>query len=331
MSELTNPLFDEEKEFLERKKLEYERALRGDVEDIKEKSAQVGRVALVGAGLAGSVWLITKLFSSKDKPDEAPEDDRYDEADEYDDYFDGFDDEEEEYYTAGNGQRYKAKSYQRSAAESASVFQAHDEARSDAESSSAFAASSQRPAPGHDQEGGPRRGGNILSDSEARSAGPARAPQSAPDKPREAARPASASARSLSSEVDDPFQDLPYDDSRRLPATHEDFDQDEENYDAAPRRPDNESYFGGGTRMVGSVLQTFLQSDTGKMLVAQTAAVALAMITKKVSEFFPADKNDDLAVSPGYEPVKEGFSPTTSEPAHPSDEFTNSPPQPKDL
>ncbi len=68
MSDLQNPLFDSEKEFLEQKKLEYERALRGDVEQIKEKTVQVGKVALAGAGLAGSVWLITKLFSSKPKP-----------------------------------------------------------------------------------------------------------------------------------------------------------------------------------------------------------------------------------------------------------------------
>lgn len=65
MSDLHNPLFDSEKEFLEQKKLEYERALRGDVEQIKEKTVQVGKVALAGAGLAGSVWLITRLFSSR--------------------------------------------------------------------------------------------------------------------------------------------------------------------------------------------------------------------------------------------------------------------------
>ena len=65
MSELHNPLFDEEKEFLERKKLEYERALLGDVEHIKEQSATVGKLALVGAGLAGTVWLISKAFGGK--------------------------------------------------------------------------------------------------------------------------------------------------------------------------------------------------------------------------------------------------------------------------
>lgn len=65
MSDLHNPLFEDEKEFLEQKKLEYERALRGDVEQIKEKTAQVGRFALTGAGVAGSVWLITRLLGHK--------------------------------------------------------------------------------------------------------------------------------------------------------------------------------------------------------------------------------------------------------------------------
>ena len=64
MSELQNPLFGEEKEFLERKKLEYERALRGDVDHIKEQSVVMGNVALVGAGVAGGIWLIIKAFGS---------------------------------------------------------------------------------------------------------------------------------------------------------------------------------------------------------------------------------------------------------------------------
>ncbi len=65
MSDPQNPLFDNEKEFLEQKKLEYERALRGDVEQIKEKTVQVGKVALAGAGLASSIWLITRLLGGR--------------------------------------------------------------------------------------------------------------------------------------------------------------------------------------------------------------------------------------------------------------------------
>lgn len=80
MSEPVNPLFEEEKEFLERKKLEYERALRGDVEQIKEQGVQLGRVALVGAGVVGGVWLLSKAFGGKKKRHK----DRF-EDEEYDD------------------------------------------------------------------------------------------------------------------------------------------------------------------------------------------------------------------------------------------------------
>lgn len=76
MSEPTNPLFEEEKAFLERKKLEYERALRGDLAQLKQQTTDAGRVALVGAGLAGSIWLITKAFSSRKK--KRPEREDYD-------------------------------------------------------------------------------------------------------------------------------------------------------------------------------------------------------------------------------------------------------------
>ena len=359
MSELTNPLFEEEKEFLERKKLEYERALRGDMEVIKEKSATVGRVALVGAGLTGSIILITKLFSGGGDSKKKSKKKAKRLAADYDDYSARYDedyvdedagpdnddaDEAAEYYSAGNGKRYKSKHYRKSAYQSATVF-LEDRAAADAADDEAR----------QQRESAPRRSGNILSDSEAHAAPPSRRrpePQPAqrpeppaPEPKAASATPASATA-SRSAEPaasatsrpagnaaasfraeDDPFQDLPYDDSRRLPDTHTDFaDQDE-----APETSGRASYFGGGTRMLGSVLQTFLASDTGKMLVAQAGAVVLAMVTQKISEFLPADKNDDLAVSPGYEPVKEGFSPTTSEPAHPSDEFTDSPPQPQDL
>jgi hypothetical protein len=67
MSDLQNPLFEEEKEFLEHKKLEYERALRGDVDHIKDQSVKMGKVAAVGAGLVGGIWLITKAFGGKKK------------------------------------------------------------------------------------------------------------------------------------------------------------------------------------------------------------------------------------------------------------------------
>ena len=101
---------------------------------------------------------------------------------------------------------------------------------------------------------------------------------------------------------EDPFQDLPYDDSRRLPASHA-FDADEdEDYKPAGAQPS----------LVGSALQGFLKSDTGKVIVAQVAAVVLALVTKKVNDFFPAHKNSDLATSPGYAAAETGFSPVAS-------------------
>jgi hypothetical protein len=59
------------------------------------------------------------------------------------------------------------------------------------------------------------------------------------------------------------------------------------------------------------------------VLVGQVAAVALALVTKKVSEFFPAEKKSDatsensgatsdLATSTGYAPAETGFAPVAS-------------------
>jgi hypothetical protein len=238
MSELTNPLFEEEKEFLERKQLEYERALRGDIEQLKGQSVMVGKVALVGVGLAGGIWLLTKAFSSKPKKRrfEGPES-----ADPsgYDD-----DQDEQEYYTAGNGKRYPSKRYHRTAQDSAAAFAA--------------------------------------ADTDDFGFGHSATP------PHEA----------LPVEIeDDPFQDLPYDDSRRLPSTHHFEDEPTDHYELLGERKPS---------VVTSLLTGFLQSDAGKVIIAQAAAVAMALVTKKLNEFFPADKNADLATSPGYAPATGG-------------------------
>ncbi|MDB5236673.1 MAG: hypothetical protein JWR44_3666, partial [Hymenobacter sp.] len=260
MSDLQNPLFDEEKEFLERKKLEYERALRGDVDHIKDQSMMVGKVAAVGAGLAGGIWLITKAFSGRKKKRN-----RYVEDEEQDfdsDFgqegfeplgFDSNDDPDDEfgshYYTAGNGKRYKSKFHRKSAADSARVFNEQTE---------------QQAEHGHEADdlgfgSTPVRPATDSTDTTYGSHAQDSSPFDTEDF------------------EDDPFQDLPYDDSRRLPTSHA-FDGDEQ------RGPARSSGSGSGARMIGSALQAFLQSDTGKVLVAQVAAVALAMVTKKVSE-----------------------------------------------
>ncbi|KUG06016.1 hypothetical protein [Solirubrum puertoriconensis] len=70
MSELHNPLFDDEREFLERQKLEYERALLGDVDHIKERTTQVGKYVAIGAALLGGVWLVSKVLGGRDDDEE---------------------------------------------------------------------------------------------------------------------------------------------------------------------------------------------------------------------------------------------------------------------
>ncbi|OON70915.1 hypothetical protein [Hymenobacter sp. CRA2] len=70
MSELHNPLFDDEREFLERQKLEYERALLGDVDHIKEQTSRVGKYVAIGAALLGGFWLVSKVIGRGDEDDE---------------------------------------------------------------------------------------------------------------------------------------------------------------------------------------------------------------------------------------------------------------------
>lgn len=270
MSDLQNPLFEEEKEFLERKKLEYERALRGDVDHIKDQSVIVGKVALVGAGLVGGIWLLSKALGGKKKKRNryAADERDYQESDAHEDDHDDHDSDDEfgaDYFTAGNGKRYRSKEYHKSAAHSAQAFMAAEAEAHEADDLGFGGGALQAGAAGHAAEAGH---GATFDDSDYE---------------------------------DDPFQDLPYDDSRRLPASHA-FDGQGE-YAPVATGPNSRS------KMIGAVLQSFLQSDTGKVLVGQVAAVALALVTKKVSEFFPADKNADLAASPGYASAQTGFSP----------------------
>jgi hypothetical protein len=66
MTELHNPLFESEKEFLERQRLEYKNALMGDVEQLKEKSERVGTTLLIAGGLLTGAWLISKMISTNE-------------------------------------------------------------------------------------------------------------------------------------------------------------------------------------------------------------------------------------------------------------------------
>lgn len=67
MSDLQNPIFENEKEFLERQKQEYKNALLGDVAVIKDQSTEIGKKVLLAGGVLAGVWMATKLLRSKKK------------------------------------------------------------------------------------------------------------------------------------------------------------------------------------------------------------------------------------------------------------------------
>lgn len=62
MSDLQNPIFDDEKEFLERQKLEYKNALISDVAGLKDQTTQLGKSALLLGGAMAGVWMVSKLI-----------------------------------------------------------------------------------------------------------------------------------------------------------------------------------------------------------------------------------------------------------------------------
>nr|GFA83037.1 hypothetical protein [Tanacetum cinerariifolium] len=273
MTEPNNPLFEDEKEFLERKKLEYERALRGDVEEIKEQTIQVGKVALVGAGVVGGVWLLVKAFSSgkakkKRKHKKAHKHEEY-----FEDYagFDGFeeDDHEQELYdltSTYHSPEYAYDHADRYAVESDGFYQAGAEEGAD------YLADDYR-------DDADDNGLNDYPDFPAHSS-----PQHGADDVdttygSHAAAPEHLDAR-------------PYDDSRRLPESNS-FAEDEE--EPATASKPKKSW------LVPAII-SFAQSETGKVVLAQVAAVAMAFISSKVKDILPsnaadANKNADLAAS----------------------------------
>ncbi|GAB2543921.1 hypothetical protein [Rufibacter soli] len=69
MSELNNPLFEDQREFLERQKEEYKNALLSDVTDLKDQSQKVGKNLLMAGGFLLGVFLVSKAFAGgSDKP-----------------------------------------------------------------------------------------------------------------------------------------------------------------------------------------------------------------------------------------------------------------------
>ena len=280
MSEPTNPLFEEEKAFLERKKLEYERALRGDVAQLKDQTVQVGRVALVGTGLVGSLWLITKAFSGgkrrkKQRTDaEWPTDADYDSADYNSQRFADFD------FADDDDDSRHPNDYWR-------------------EADPYFGSSAYEPSATH---------GTVYhsetddydTPSEAGERGDADADDNGlgdyPDFPEHSAphhgADAAADAEDFQSEAyGHPESSLPFDDSRRLPESNG-FMAETGAKAAKPKRH------------LGPMLVALAKSDVGKILLGQAASVAAALVTKSLKDKLSSGeaetaKSSDLAGSTG--------------------------------
>jgi hypothetical protein len=67
MSEFTNPLFDNEREFLERQKDEYKNALMGDVDHLKTQSQEVGKKVAMAGGVLLAGYLLKRMFTGSGK------------------------------------------------------------------------------------------------------------------------------------------------------------------------------------------------------------------------------------------------------------------------
>ena len=229
MAEPTNPLFEDEKEFLERQKLEYERALMGEVdgikEDIKVKTQQIGKYAAIGAGVIGSVWLLSKAFGGSKKY--KPKHDR----------------------ELGGSRKHRSARALRKGTQGGIDYSIHDD----------FGSRS-----GHYADRGFQTPASERADI-------------APDVYHaQAAAPDS-----------DPF--------RPLPSVYQGYQGRSHQYD----EPDHSEE---GSSIVSDTFRAFLQSDTGKMLIAQATAVLMAVVAKKVGDYMPMFKNPDLATTPHQEP-----------------------------
>ncbi|RZK16054.1 MAG: hypothetical protein EOO56_21140 [Hymenobacter sp.] len=296
MTEPNNPLFDDEKEFLERKKLEYERALRGDVEEIKEQTLQVGKVALVGAGVVGGIWLIVKAFGSRKPRKKKHKKGKHAVA--FEDYagFDGYEDDSHDQELHDFASTYDSPEYaydhaDRYAADSDGFYQGGeidepDDYLGDADDNG-LSDYPDFPAHSSPQHGSGDAAGNTTYGSHAATGfEPLDVYHTDEDHGDENDKPASDSSFASANS----YQARPYDDSRRLPDS-DSFAEAEEPAVAVPKK----------SWLVPTVV-AFAQSETGKVVLAQVAAVAMAFISSKVKDILPsnaadADKNTDLAAS----------------------------------
>ncbi|OWP63497.1 hypothetical protein CDA63_08970 [Hymenobacter amundsenii] len=225
MADLHNPLFEDEKEFLERQKLEYERALRGDVAEIKAKTLEVGKYAAIGAGVLGGIWLISKALSGKKS---APK----------------------------NQKALKA---------------------ADKQADRQLKSNARRPYPSTNVD-------TAVADDLGFGAGRVRQGRTGTT----AARPSET----------DPFQPAPATTASDAKASRYPVAQ----YQATETdESDNGNSSSEASSIMASTFKAFMQSDTGKLLVAQASAVVLAFVAKKAGEYLPILKNADLAGSGGIQ------------------------------
>jgi hypothetical protein len=318
MTEPNNPLFEDEKEFLERKKLEYERALRGDVEEIKEQTIQVGKVALVGASVVGGIWLLVKAFSGgkakkKHKHKKAKREDYFDDYSGFDGFEDdGYDQElhdltstfDSPEYAYDHADRYAAESdgfYQMGSADSAdyqvddNLGDADDNGLSDYPDFPAHSSSQ------HGADDTDTTYGSHAATSEHLDVYHTDEDHGDDDKQDKQEAPHSyASANS--------YQARPYDDSRRLPES-DSFAEDDEDVPVAKAEAKK-------PWLVPAIV-SFAQSEAGKVVLAQVAAVAMAFISGKAKGILPGDtadanKNADLAASSAPEGASPEVWPATT-------------------
>ncbi|NML65677.1 hypothetical protein HHL22_10720 [Hymenobacter sp. RP-2-7] len=289
MSEPTNPLFEEEKAFLERKKLEYERALRGDVAQLKEQTAHVGRVALVGTGLVGSIWLITKALGGRKRRPEDP-DAEWPSSYEPSDYgtqrfadFDLADDDDQP-----DGQWPEADAYFGSSADAhGTVYHSDTEA--------------------YDTPGTPddNLDDNGLGDY--------------PDFPEHSTSYHGTAADTATGDFQSeayghPESSLPFDDSRRLPES-----------DDFAETPGSKGAEAQPKRQLGAMLVALAKSDLGKIVLGQAASLGAALVTKALKAKLTSDepetaKSSDLAAPTGENDGYAHGHPATPQPdAYPAD------------
>ncbi|RZK28533.1 MAG: hypothetical protein EOO57_20900 [Hymenobacter sp.] len=295
MTEPNNPLFDDEKEFLERKKLEYERALRGDVEEIKDQTMQVGKVALLGAGVVGGIWLIAKAFGNRKPRKKKHKKAKH--AASFDDYagFDGYEDDSHDQELHDLTSTYHSPEYaydhaDRYPADSDGFYQGGEPSEQDYLTDEYTAADDNGLSdyPDFPAHSSPQHGADADIDttygSHAASSEHLDVYHTDEDHGDDE-EPAHSYASANS------YQARPYDDSRRLPESDSFDDTDEPTVASKPKKS-----------WLMPAVMAFAQSETGKVVLAQAAAVAMAFVSSKVKDILPsnaadADKNTDLAAS----------------------------------